>query len=85
MSRSCVAIARPYAPRISGVVPDSALLSGTPGLRFRAIADMLTPARHAGKDTANAVRVYALPGFKSPSLRSSQALSLDSRGEGLPC
>ena len=82
MSRSCVAIARPYAPRISGVAPDSALLSGTPGLRFRAIADMLTPARHAGKDTANAVRVHALPGFKSPSLRSSLAPYPDTWGGG---
>ena len=69
MSRSCVAIARPYAPRNFGLVPGSARLSGTPGLRFRTIADMLAPTRHTGKDTANAVRVRALPGFKSPSLR----------------
>src|SRR5262245_19433462 len=31
---------------------------------------------------ANAVRVHALSGFKSPSLRSSQALSPGIRGEG---
>jgi len=33
--------------------------------------------------TANEVRVHALPGFKSPSLRSSQTLSRHARGEGL--
>src|SRR5690348_12370699 len=36
-------------------------------------------AFRGGEGTANAVRVYALPGFKSPSLRSSQALSLHAR------
>jgi hypothetical protein len=30
-------------------------LSGTSGLRFRAIADMSAPSRHNGKSTANAV------------------------------
>jgi hypothetical protein len=35
------------------------------------------------KGTANAVRVRALPGFKFPSLRRPQALSLHVRGEGL--
>jgi hypothetical protein len=34
-------------------------------------------ARDGTNRAANAVRVRALPGFKSPSLRSSQALSLD--------
>jgi hypothetical protein len=39
------------------------------GLRFRTIADMTEPARHARQDTANAVGLYGPPGFKSPILR----------------
>jgi hypothetical protein len=53
----------PLAPGTTGALP------GTPGLRFRTIADMPAPSRHERKNTANAVRVNALPGFKSPILR----------------
>ena len=81
--RVCVAIARPYVPRTSRQARPNASLSGTSGLRFRTIADMLTPSRHAGKDTANAVGWQHPPGFKSPILRSSQALSRTHRGQGL--
>jgi hypothetical protein len=42
------------------------------------------PIWTAATRAANAVRVRALPGFKSPSLRTSQALSPGIRGEGLP-
>jgi hypothetical protein len=83
----CVAIACPYAPRIPslpGPVPDDARLSGMPGLRFRTIADMITLPWHSWKDTANAVGLYGPPGFKSPILRSSQALSRNLQGWGLP-
>jgi hypothetical protein len=79
----CVAIACPYAPRIPGLpgpVPDDARLSGMPGLRFRTIADMITLPWHGWKDTANAVGLYGPPGFKSPILRSSQALSRNLQG-----
>jgi hypothetical protein len=82
----CVAIACPYAPRIPGLpgpVPDDARLSGMPGLRFRTIADMITLPWHGWKDTANAVGCNHPPGFKSPILRSSQALSQNSHGWGL--
>ena len=82
----CVAIACPYAPRIPslpGPVPDDARLSGMPGLRFRTIADMITLPWHGWKDTANAVGLYGPPGFKSPILRSSQALSHHMWGQGL--
>jgi len=68
--RACVAIARPNAPRIPGLEPDDTQVSGTPGLRIRTIADMIAPAQHTGKDTANAVGLYGPPGFKSPILRS---------------
>src|SRR5437660_12008129 len=44
---------------------------------------MIGIAGYAENRAANAVRVYALPGFKSPSLRSSQALSLGHTGGGL--
>jgi len=71
--RACVAIACPNAPRIPGMVPDDALVSGMPGLRFRTIADMTAPAGHGWKDTANAVGWQHPPGFKSPILRSSRA------------
>jgi hypothetical protein len=73
MSRSAkarVAIARPNAPRTSGPIPEDALLSGMAGLRFRIIADMTEPARHARQDPANAVGWQHPPGFKSPILRS---------------
>ena len=76
--RPGVAIARPYAARLPGILgdlADDAHVRGTPGQRFRMIADAMTSRRQAQQDTANAVRVHALPGFKSPSLRSSQTLS----------
>ena len=56
IARPCVAIACPYAPRISGLTPDKARVSGTPGLRFRTIADVFVPGWHSWNDTANAVR-----------------------------
>ena len=71
--RPGVAIARPYAARLPGIFgdhADDACVRGTPGQRFRMIADAMTSRRQARQDTANAVRVYALPGFKSPSLRA---------------
>ena len=83
MNRTCVAVARPYAPRVPGLVPGNERVSGTPGLHFRTIAEMTPPARHAGNDTANAVGLHGPPGFKSPILRSSQALSQNICGQGL--
>ena len=41
------------------------------------------PIRTVATRAANAVRVRALPGFRSPSLRSTKALSPVCRGEGL--
>jgi hypothetical protein len=67
--RACVANARPNAPRIPDLDPDDTQVSGMPGLRFRTIADMIAPARHGRKDSANAVGPYGPPGFKSPILR----------------
>ena len=67
--RACVAIARPNAPRIPGIVPGDALVSGMSGLSFRTIADMIAPARHGRKGAANAVGSNGPPGFKSPILR----------------
>ena len=72
--RPGVATARPYAaslPGIFGDLADEASVRGTPGQRFRMIADAMTSRRQARQDTANAVRVRALPGFKSPILRTS--------------
>jgi hypothetical protein len=83
ISAGCVAIARPYAPRIPGQARHDARLSGTADLQFRTTAVMPEPPRHDGKDTANAVGLYGPPGFKSPILRSSQALSRSRRGQGL--
>jgi hypothetical protein len=51
----CVAIARPYAPRIPGQARHDARLPGTADLQFRTIAVMPEPSRHDGKSTANAV------------------------------
>ena len=71
--RPGVAIARPYAARLPGIFgdhADDARVRGTPGQRFRMIADAMTSRRQARQDTANAVWVHAHPGFKSPSLRS---------------
>ena len=65
----CVAIARPYAPRIPGQARHDARVSGTADLQFRAIAVMPGPSRDDGKSTANAVGLYGPPGFKSPILR----------------
>jgi hypothetical protein len=85
ISAGCVAIARPYAPRIGGRAGHDARVSGTADLQFRTIAVMPGPPRHDGKDTANAVGLYGPPGFKSPILRHlsssyARALSLG----GLP-
>ena len=79
----CVAIACPNAPRISGPTWHDGLRSVMPGLPFRHFADVSVPARHGGKDTANAVGCNHPPGFKSPILRSSQALSRNLPGTGL--
>ena len=76
ISAGCVAIARPYAPRIGGRARHDARVSGTADLPFRTIAVMPDPSRHDGKSTANAVGPYGPPGFKSPILRSDQALCL---------
>jgi hypothetical protein len=67
---ACVAIACPYAPWLSRQARYDAIVSGTPGLRFRTIADMTAPVWHGWKDTANAVGCNHPPGFKSPILRS---------------
>ena len=79
-SLACVAIARPYAPRIPGLVPDDAELSGMPDLHFRTIADMTSPAPHGWNDTANAVGCNHPPGFKSPILRERPGTSLNRQG-----
>jgi RNA polymerase sigma factor (sigma-70 family) len=55
ISAACAAIARPYAPRIPGQDRHDARLSGTADLQSRTNAVMPGPARHDGKDTANAV------------------------------
>ena len=65
----CVAIARPYAPRIPGRPRHDARVSGTAGLQFRTIAVIPGPSRHDGKSTANAVGLCGPPEFKSPILR----------------
>ena len=82
----CAHIARTDAPPIRGIldfVRDDAGIPGTPDLRFRALADTTPCERQARQDTANAVGCNHPPGFKSPILRSSQALSRNSRGRGL--
>ena len=72
----CVAIARPYAPRIPGRARHDARVSGTADLPFRTIAVIPGPSRHERKSTANAVGCNHPPGFKSPILRCDQALCL---------
>ena len=79
----CAHIARTYAPHIPGLGLNDARVPGTPGLRFRTIADMTEPAWHDAKGTANAVGSNGPPGFKSPILRSSPALSRSTQGQGL--
>jgi hypothetical protein len=74
-ARPCVAIACPYAQRVSGIfcrARRDALLSGLPGLPFRTIAVMAGPDPHARHGAANAVGLHGPPGFKSPILRSDQ-------------
>ena len=68
----CVAVARPYPPRICGRARHDARLPGTADLQSRTVAVMPGPPRHDGKDTANAVGPCGPPGFKSPILRSDQ-------------
>jgi hypothetical protein len=70
ISAACVAIARPYAPRIPGRARHDARVSGTADLQSRTIAVIPGPSRHERKSTANAVGLYGPPGFKSPILRS---------------
>ena len=65
----CVAIARPYAPRICGRARHDARVSGTADMQFRTIAVIPGPSRHERKGTANAVGWQHPPGFKSPILR----------------
>jgi hypothetical protein len=72
ISAVCVAIARPYAPRIGGRARHDARVSGPAGLRFRTIAVIPGPSRHERKSTANGVGPCGPPGFKSPILRSDQ-------------
>ena len=62
ISAGCVAIARPYAPRIPGQARHDARLSGTADLQFRTIAVMPGPPRHDGKDTAMRLGFTALRG-----------------------
>jgi hypothetical protein len=87
-ARPCVSIACPYAEPvygISGRARRNASLSGPPGLRFHAIAVMTGQVRQAWHGTANAVGCNHPPGFKSPILRSSQALSRNRQGQGRRC
>ena len=72
ISAVCVAIARPYAPRIGGRARHDTRVSGTADLQFRTIAVIPGPSRHDGKSTANAVGWQHPPRFKSPILRSDQ-------------
>ena len=76
ISAVCVAIARPYAPRIPGRARHDARVSGTGDLPFRTIAVIPGRFRHERKSTANAVGLYGPPGFKSPILRFDQAFCL---------
>ena len=66
ISAACVAIARPYAPRIGGRARHDARVSGTAGLQFRTIAVIPGPARHDGKSTANAVGPLRPSGVQIP-------------------
>jgi hypothetical protein len=81
----CAHIARTDALRIRGIldlipdalrircildmIPDDERLSGKPGLRFHAVADLIPCERQARQDTVNAVGCKHPPGFKSPILR----------------
>lgn len=70
----CVAIAWPDAripSRQALTVPDA---PGTLTWRSGTFEDIRNHFRHGERDTANAVGVYAPPGFKSRSLRSSPSL-----------
>ncbi len=78
-ARPCVAIARPYAERVSGISGQArrnVSFSGPPGLRFRAIAVMAGPDRQARQGTAHAVGSNDPPGFKSPILRCGSPTEL---------
>jgi hypothetical protein len=79
----CVAIARPYAPRIGGRARHDARLSGTADLPSRTIAVIPGPSRHERKGTANAVGCNHPPGFKSPILRSQQTFLRSIEAKGL--
>ncbi len=75
-ARPCMAIACPYAERVSGIsgrARRDVSLSGPPGLQFRAIAVITGPDRQARQGTANAVGCNHPPGFKSPILRCCEA------------
>jgi hypothetical protein len=66
---ACVNTARTTMPRIPVTVLTSAELSGTADQQSRVFARIRGRARHVISGTANAVGVYAPPGFKSPILR----------------
>ena len=79
---TCVHTARTVTPHVSGA-PGLFASFRRAGLRFRTIADMMPLSWHDGKSTANAVGCNHPPGFKSPILRSSQALSRNMPRQGL--
>ena len=81
----CVAIARPYAPRIGGRARHDARVSGTAGLPFRTIAVIPGPSRHERKSTANAVGPCGPPGFKFPILRCDQQFRPGAPSGGAAC
>jgi len=64
--------ARTDARRKPGTTRQVAELSGTGGLRFRAVAVISRPGRYGCRGTANAVGPCGPPGFKSPILRCDQ-------------
>ena len=69
--------ARTDARRKPGTTRQVAEIPGTGGLRFGACAAISRPERYGYRGTANAVGPCGPPGFKSPILRSDQALLPD--------
>jgi hypothetical protein len=65
----CVAIAWPDAQKIPGETDVVPRVSGTLTCTSAAIEGLRAHARHTPQRSANAVGVYAPPGFKSRSLR----------------
>src|SRR6516225_5352568 len=76
--------ARTDARRKPGTTRPIAEVSGTGGLRFRAVAVISRPERYGYRGTANAVGWQRPPGFKSPILRCDQALLPDTGRLGSP-